>query len=71
MSDNQGEFSKSCHFQMMVYILCGDGDFQEGRGLLVGGREEWGSCTVKERHLLVAGGTAGVGALADMLFFCA
>lgn len=25
MSDNQGEFSKSCHFQMMVYILCVDG----------------------------------------------
>lgn len=24
MSDNQGEFSKSCHFQMMVYILCVD-----------------------------------------------
>lgn len=49
---------------MMVYILCEDGAFQEGRGPLVGGREDWVSCTVKERHLLVTGGTAGLCALA-------
>lgn len=32
MSDNQGEFSKSCHFQMTVYTLCGETASFSGRG---------------------------------------
>lgn len=52
MSDNQGEFSKSCHFQMTVYTLCGETAklFRERRG------PRW-SCTVKERHLMATCGT--------------
>lgn len=62
MSDNQGEFSKSCHFQMMVYILCGGrgggffSPFSRG-GARVGGSRHRGPCTVKERHLMATDGT--------------
>lgn len=56
MSDNQGEFSKSCHFQMMVYILCVDASSGVEELDLV--REELKLCEVKERHLTATEETA-------------
>lgn len=46
MSDNQGEFSKSCHFGIMHYILASGTGEEEGR-------------EGEDRHLLHIGRTAG------------